>query len=276
LLELLSPPAALQSARGRRTDDLCGRAASAGKPRCACGRAASAWKPHPAWNALPKRPLRIFVLKKTPGKSTALIMEVKARLPNAELRSCVRHVRSLVPSVWVCLPIARCCACLAGLLAGGWSARLFRAVSGHYGGTRSTSAEVRSCKKRRRCARGCLHVWRAFADCPCVPQQHAERWRKEGGGAAGTGAYCKNGPGQCALLALCPAPSPHPRPPVFRPMVPFTHRALPLALTSPPCIIPLTCPRCPRVRHPSNPLSRTLGRHRPKEAAAATARGPKL
>lgn len=77
MLELLSPPAALQSARGRRTDDLCGRAASAGKPRCACGRAASAWKPHPAWNALPKRPLRIFVLKKTPGKSTALIMEVR-------------------------------------------------------------------------------------------------------------------------------------------------------------------------------------------------------
>ena len=181
----------------------------------------------------------------------------------------------------ICLGVSadRTLLCLSGWIACG---RLVGpdcfapSLSGHYGGTRSTSAEVRSCKKRRRCARGCLHVWRAFADCPCVPQQHAERWRKEGGGAAGTGACCKNGPGQCALLALCPAPSPHPRPPVFRPMVPFTHRALPLALTSPPCIIPLTCPRCPRVRHPSNPLSRTLGRHRPKEAAAATARGPKL
>jgi hypothetical protein len=114
---------------------------------------------------------------------------------------------------------------------------------------------------------------RHCADCPCVPQQHAERWRKEGGGAAGTGAYCKNGPGQCALLALCPAPSPHPRPPVCAQwcLLPIVHSRWlsPRPIVSSHPLPPTVCvfgtlPIPSRARYRATSAQRSSRCHRPR------------
>ena len=204
-------------------------------------------------------------------------MEVKARQKADCDHVCGMYARSCRLSGCVCRSHTAVPAWLACLRSVGRPACLAPSLAGHYGGTRSTSAEVRSCKRKsalraRLSARttGTALTVRVCRSNMLSDGEKREEERLEQERTAKMGpvsvrfSRCAQRPPLTRAHLLAPNgafyPSCTPAGPHLAPLYHPTHLPPPSACSAP---------------FPS-PLAHATGRHRPKEAAAATARGPKL
>ena len=232
---------------------------------------------HTAW--FKKEKQNIFEIR---GKTNQRLqhpwnMEVKARQKADCDHVCGMYARSCRLSGCVCRSHTAVPAWLACLRSVGRPACLAPSLAGHYGGTRSTSAEVRSCKRKsalraRLSARttGTALTVRVCRSNMLSDGEKREEERLEQERTAKMGpvsvrfSRCAQRPPLTRAHLLAPNgafyPSCTPAGPHLAPLYHPTHLPPPSACSAP---------------FPS-PLAHATGRHRPKEAAAATARGPKL